>query len=61
MSVYEDMLNTTSHPAARWHLVPADHNWYRDFVVADTVVRAMKALNLKWPEPREKFSKLKIK
>jgi PPK2 family polyphosphate:nucleotide phosphotransferase len=60
-SVYEDMLNATSHPAARWHLVPADHNWYRDFVVADTVVRAMEALNLKWPKPREKFSKLKIK
>lgn len=61
MSVYEDMLNATSHPLARWHLVPADHNWYRDFVVADTVVRAMEALHLKWPKPRGKLSKLKIK
>lgn len=61
MSVYEDTLNATSHPAARWHLVPADHNWYRDFVVADAVVRAMEALGLKWPRPREGLARLKIK
>lgn len=61
MSVYEDMLNATSHPAARWHLIPADHNWYRDFVVADAVVRAMEALHLQWPKPRKGLSRLKIK
>ncbi len=50
IDAYEDMLNATSHPAARWHLVPADRNWYRDHVVADTVVRALDALRLKWPK-----------
>jgi PPK2 family polyphosphate:nucleotide phosphotransferase len=47
---YEDMLNATSHPAARWHIVPADHNWYRDRVIAGTVERALAALKLKWPK-----------
>ncbi len=61
MAAYEDMLNATSHPAARWHLVPADRKWYRDFVVANATVQALEALKLKWPKPREDLSKIKIK
>ena len=49
IEAYEDMLNATSHPAARWHLVPADRNWYRDHVIAVTVHRALTALKLQWP------------
>ena len=60
IDAYEDMLNATSHPAARWHVVPADRNWYRDHVVADTVVRALKRLKLKWPESAEDLSKIRI-
>lgn len=52
IEAYEDMLNATSHPAARWHLVPADRNWYRDHVVASTVHRALAALKLKWPKTK---------
>ena len=61
IEAYEDMLNATSHPAARWNLVPADRNWYRDFVVADTVARAMGKLKMKWPKPKEDLSKIRIK
>ena len=46
---YEDMLNATSHPAARWHIIPADHNWYRDRVIAGIVARALADLKLTWP------------
>ena len=60
IEAYEDMLNATSHPAARWHVVPADRNWYRDHVVADTVVRALKRLKLKWPTSTEDLSKIRI-
>lgn len=58
---YEDALNATSHPAARWHVVPADRNWYRDFVIAKTVVGAMESLKLKWPKPKSDLSKIRIK
>ena len=61
IDAYEDMLNATSHPAARWHLVPADRNWYRDHVIAATVVHALEALDLKWPKPTEDLSKIRIK
>lgn len=61
MTAYEDVLNATSHRDARWHLVPADHNWYRDYIVALTVAEAMEALHLKWPKPKEDLSRIRIK
>ncbi len=57
---FEDLLNRTSHRAAPWHVVPADRNWYRDYVIGQTVVKAMEKLNLKWPEPKEDLSDIKI-
>jgi PPK2 family polyphosphate:nucleotide phosphotransferase len=57
---YEDMLNATSRPHAHWHIVPADRNWYRNYIVAQTVVRTMEAMKLKWPKPKEDLSKIRI-
>jgi PPK2 family polyphosphate:nucleotide phosphotransferase len=50
IDAYEDMINATSHPAARWHIIPADRNWYRDHVIAVAVARALKGLQLAWPK-----------
>lgn len=58
---YEDMINATSHAAARWHVVPADRNWYRDYVIADAVVHAMENLRLRWPKLNKDFAKVRIK
>jgi PPK2 family polyphosphate:nucleotide phosphotransferase len=58
---YDDALNATNHSNARWHLVPADHNWYRDYLVASATRDALKSLRLKWPKPKEDLSKIKIK
>ncbi len=60
MKAYQDMLNATSHDAARWHLIPADRNWYRDFLVARTVCEVMENLKMKWPKPKEDLSKIRI-
>ena len=57
---YEDALNCCSPPWTPWHIVPADRKWYRDYVIARTVVEAMEKLKLKWPKPREDLSKIKI-
>jgi polyphosphate kinase 2 (PPK2 family) len=61
IEAYDDMLNATSHPDARWHVVPSDHNWYRDYVIATTVVQALESLRLKWPKPAMDLSGIKIK
>ena len=58
---YQDMVNETSHEAARWHLVPGDHNWYRDHVIASVTAKALEELALKWPKPKIDLSKIKIK
>jgi len=61
IDAYEDMLNATSHPAARWHVVPADRNWYRDFVIAREVASALTALKMTWPKLPHDLKKLRIK
>ena len=61
IEAYEDMLNATSHRAARWHLVPADRNWYRDHVVATTVAGALKGLKMKWPRLSKRLPPRRIK
>ena len=60
MQAYQDMINATSHARAPWHIVPANRNWVRDFVIAKTVVRAMEALKMKWPAPEEDLSRVNI-
>jgi len=54
---YADAFNCCSTP---WHIVPADRKWYRDFVIARTVVGALEKLKLRWPKPKEDLSKIKI-
>ena len=61
IAAYEDMINATSHSAARWHVVPGDRNWYRDYVVAKAVVEAMEGLHMKWPKSTEDLSKVRFK
>jgi polyphosphate kinase 2 (PPK2 family) len=59
---FENMLGATSTAHAPWYVVPANRKWYRNLVVASTIVEAMTVLNLKQPpEPAGvDFSTLKI-
>jgi PPK2 family polyphosphate:nucleotide phosphotransferase len=50
---YEDALHHTSTEWAPWYVVPADHKWYRNLVVARTVAGTLEALDPQWPEPDE--------
>ncbi|MCC6381701.1 MAG: polyphosphate kinase 2 family protein [Dehalococcoidia bacterium] len=49
-AAYEDMVNECSTETAPWHVVPADHKWYRDVVVARALIRRLEALDLRYPE-----------
>ncbi len=57
---YEDVINKCNIPSARWHIVPADHKWYRDYVIAKAVCKSLEALKMKWPGPKENFGKVRI-
>ena len=51
MQAYEDLLNRTTTDHAPWFIVPADRKWYRDWVVATEIIRALKNLKMTYPKP----------
>jgi PPK2 family polyphosphate:nucleotide phosphotransferase len=58
---YNEVLTRCNTPWAPWHVVPADRKWYRNLVVARTVVDTLEKLNPKFPKPKADLSKVVIK
>jgi PPK2 family polyphosphate:nucleotide phosphotransferase len=57
---YEDAISRCSTPEAPWHIVPANRKWYRDYIIAKTVAKAMEGMKLRWPKPKIDLSKVRI-
>jgi PPK2 family polyphosphate:nucleotide phosphotransferase len=55
---YEAVLEKCSTKWAPWHVVPANQKWYRNLVVAETIVETLKDLKMKFPPPKEDVSKI---
>lgn len=53
MGAYEAVLSRTSTEHAPWYIVPANRKWYRNIVVAQTIVDTLEALNMQFPDPEE--------
>ena len=47
---YADALSETSTDTAPWYVIPADHKWFRDLLVAHIVVDTLERLDLAYPE-----------
>jgi PPK2 family polyphosphate:nucleotide phosphotransferase len=60
MKAYEDALRECSTPWAPWHVIPADHKWFRNYLVAELTVQALEELKLKYPPPAADISKLEV-
>ena len=48
---YEDALSKCSTEVAPWYVVPADHNWFRNYAVAEILADALDRLDLRYPDP----------
>jgi PPK2 family polyphosphate:nucleotide phosphotransferase len=48
---YEDVLHLTNTAYAPWYVVPSDHKWFRDLVVATAIVEGLQALKMQYPKP----------
>ncbi len=48
---YEEALHRCSTKWAPWYVIPADRKWFRNYLVADLVVRALDRMRLKYPAP----------
>ncbi|HUP46160.1 MAG TPA: polyphosphate kinase 2 family protein [Thermoanaerobaculia bacterium] len=57
---YEDAISRTSTEWAPWYVVPANAKWYRSVVVAQVLVEALEALDLRPPEPVEDLTGIAI-
>jgi len=57
---YEDALERCSTKWAPWHIVPANKKWYRNLVVAQTIVDTLRALDMTYPPPTIDLSKIVI-
>lgn len=47
--MYEDVFEHCS--VVPWTLVPADQNWYKEYLIAKTLVDGLKELKMKYPQP----------
>lgn len=60
MAAFEDALSRCSTKAAPWHVVPANKKWYRNLVVARTIVETLEDMDPKPPKPAFDVKKIKI-
>jgi PPK2 family polyphosphate:nucleotide phosphotransferase len=47
---FEGAITATSTPWAPWYVIPADHWWLTQALVAWVLVEKLKSLDLRWPE-----------
>jgi PPK2 family polyphosphate:nucleotide phosphotransferase len=52
-AAFESALTATSTPWAPWYVIPADHKWLTQALVARILVDTIQALELRWPEVGE--------
>ncbi len=59
---YQEAVEATSTEPAPWIIVPSDHKWYRNWVVAKWVVESLEEMKLNYPPPPPgiNFKKLRI-
>ncbi len=50
MKAYEQMIRNTATDDAPWYVVPADHKWFTQMVVAAAVVDTLAGLDLAYPK-----------
>ena len=48
-AAYEIALERTNTEVAPWYVVPADKKWYRNLVIGELLLDALRGLALRWP------------
>lgn len=50
VAAFQDVINNCSTTYAPWYVVPANHKWYRNLVVARAIADTLEAMNPQFPE-----------
>jgi PPK2 family polyphosphate:nucleotide phosphotransferase len=48
---FEDAITATSTKECPWYVVPADHKWYRNWVISTVLVKTLEAMDPQFPPP----------
>ena len=56
-AAYEDAISKTAAKSAPWTVVPANAKWYRNLVIAESIVDALKKRRKDWEETLEAMGK----
>lgn len=59
-AAYEDVLNKCSTDVAPWHIVPSNRKWYRNLVIAETVLETVKGYRKDWARTLEMMSQERL-
>ncbi|MGD8464516.1 MAG: polyphosphate kinase 2 family protein [Anaerolineae bacterium] len=51
MRAYEEALSRCSTSWAPWHVIPADHKWYRNLAISRILVDTLEKLEMRYPPP----------
>ena len=46
---YSDVISNCSMKEAPWYVVPANHRWFRDYLILKVIVKTLEDLNLEYP------------
>jgi PPK2 family polyphosphate:nucleotide phosphotransferase len=60
MAAYEDVLTKCNTEEAPWVIVPSNKKWFRNVVVAQTLVNTLESMKLSFPQPEEDLSDVVI-
>ncbi|MCL4394652.1 MAG: polyphosphate kinase 2 family protein [Chloroflexi bacterium] len=61
MKAYQDALSETSTAWAPWYIVPSNRKWYRNLVVSNVIVDALKSLKMEYPKPAEGLDQITVR
>ena len=59
-AAFDDMLEKCSTEHGPWYVVPSDRKWFRNWVIAETIVHTMEGLDMKYPDPVAGLDKIRI-
>ena len=58
---YDAALTLCNTPHAPWHIVPANHKWYRNLMVSRLLRKTLERMNPQYPPAEEGLDKLVVK
>ena len=56
---YEATMNATAEPEAAWYVIPSDHQWFHNLVIAEILVERLREHREAWLEAREALAREK--